>query len=101
MYALLGAARVLFCAWKCVQGSCPRLLCWVLLQARSMKRARDIREQLVGLMERVEIEMVSDYSNHDGEGCAALPLGGFVLRVLLLFWVRLSDAPAGRACGST
>lgn len=26
---------------------------------RSMKRARDVREQLVGLMERVEIEMLS------------------------------------------
>lgn len=31
-----------------------------------MKRARDIRDQLVGLMERVEIEMVGDSSNHDG-----------------------------------
>ena len=30
-----------------------------------MKRARDIRDQLVGLMERVEIEMVGDASNHD------------------------------------
>ncbi|XP_026469909.1 pre-mRNA-splicing factor ATP-dependent RNA helicase DHX16-like [Ctenocephalides felis] len=29
------------------------------LQYRSLKRARDVREQLVGLMERVEIEMVS------------------------------------------
>lgn len=29
------------------------------IQYRSMKRARDVREQLVGLMERVEIEMVS------------------------------------------
>lgn len=32
-----------------------------------MKRARDIRDQLVGLMERVEIEMVSDSSNLDGK----------------------------------
>eukprot|EP00951_Prasinocladus_malaysianus_P030832 scaffold292671_cov40-Prasinocladus_malaysianus.AAC.1 len=32
---------------------------------RSMKRARDIRDQLVGLMERVEIEMVSDPGNLD------------------------------------
>ncbi len=32
-----------------------------------MKRARDIRDQLVGLMERVEIEMTSDSQNHDGE----------------------------------
>jgi hypothetical protein len=31
-----------------------------------MKRARDIRDQLVALMERVEIEMMSDSSNHDG-----------------------------------
>jgi hypothetical protein len=30
-----------------------------------MKRARDIRDQLVGLMERVEIEMVSDIGNID------------------------------------
>lgn len=29
------------------------------VQYRSMKRSRDVREQLVGLMERVEIEMVS------------------------------------------
>lgn len=29
------------------------------IQYRSMKRARDVREQLVGLMERVEIDMVS------------------------------------------
>ncbi|KAH8400605.1 hypothetical protein KR222_008380 [Zaprionus bogoriensis] len=29
------------------------------IQYRSMKRARDVREQLVGLMQRVEIEMVS------------------------------------------
>eukprot|EP00983_Pelagomonas_calceolata_P129920 1161646-Pelagomonas_calceolata.AAC.3 len=37
------------------------------LQVRSLKRARDIRDQLVGLMERVEIDMVSDSSNLDGE----------------------------------
>nr|CAI5834056.1 unnamed protein product [Callosobruchus analis] len=30
------------------------------IQYRSMRRARDIREQLVGLMQRVEIEMVSN-----------------------------------------
>lgn len=29
------------------------------IQYRSLKRARDVREQLVGLMQRVEIEMVS------------------------------------------
>ncbi|XP_030765418.1 pre-mRNA-splicing factor ATP-dependent RNA helicase DHX16 [Sitophilus oryzae] len=32
------------------------------IQYRSMKRARDVREQLVGLMQRVEIEMVSNIS---------------------------------------
>lgn len=30
------------------------------IQYRSMKRARDVREQLVGLMQRVEIEMVTN-----------------------------------------
>jgi hypothetical protein len=34
------------------------------VQLRSMKRARDIREQLTNLMERVEIELVSDADNH-------------------------------------
>ncbi|KPI93736.1 PREDICTED: putative pre-mRNA-splicing factor ATP-dependent RNA helicase DHX16 [Papilio xuthus] len=33
------------------------------IQYRSMKRARDVREQLVGLMERVEIDMVSSISD--------------------------------------
>ena len=36
------------------------------VQHRSMKRARDIRDQLVGLMERVEVEMASDAANLDG-----------------------------------
>ncbi|GFH25342.1 uncharacterized protein HaLaN_23284 [Haematococcus lacustris] len=36
------------------------------VQVRSMKRARDIRDQLVGLMERVEIEMTSNAQDHDG-----------------------------------
>ncbi|GIL53495.1 hypothetical protein Vafri_9087, partial [Volvox africanus] len=35
------------------------------IQVRSMKRARDIRDQLVGLMERVEIEMVGDPTDID------------------------------------
>ncbi|KAG1680389.1 hypothetical protein FOA52_015480 [Chlamydomonas sp. UWO 241] len=35
------------------------------VQVRSMKRARDIRDQLVGLMERVEIEMLGDAGNHE------------------------------------
>lgn len=30
-----------------------------------MKRARDIREQLLGLMERVEIELASSVGDHD------------------------------------
>lgn len=33
------------------------------VQYRSMKRARDVREQLVSLMERVEIEMVTSLSD--------------------------------------
>lgn len=33
------------------------------IQYRSMKRARDVREQLAGLMERVEIDMVSSLSD--------------------------------------
>ena len=32
------------------------------MQLRSMKRAREVREQLIGLMERVEIELVSNPS---------------------------------------
>ena len=32
---------------------------------RSMKRARDVREQLLGLMERVELEAVSNPQDHD------------------------------------
>jgi len=32
------------------------------VQVRSMKRARDVREQLLGLLERVEMELVSDDS---------------------------------------
>ncbi|KAK9798519.1 hypothetical protein WJX73_006705 [Symbiochloris irregularis] len=35
------------------------------VQVRSMKRARDIREQLLGLMERTEVQLVSDAGNHD------------------------------------
>ena len=31
-----------------------------------MKRARDVRDQLVGLMERVELEMESHSEDHDG-----------------------------------
>eukprot|EP00210_Caulerpa_lentillifera_P006915 g6612.t1 len=35
------------------------------VQARSMRTARDVRDQLVGLMERVEVEMCSNISDHD------------------------------------
>eukprot|EP00884_Botryococcus_braunii_P008381 jgi/Botrbrau1/17544/Bobra.0864s0003.1 len=35
------------------------------VQVRSMKRARDIREQVIGLMERVEIELESNLGDHD------------------------------------
>lgn len=33
-----------------------------MICCRSMKRARDVREQLVGLMQRVEIDMLSNVS---------------------------------------
>ncbi|CAB4281095.1 unnamed protein product [Prunus armeniaca] len=36
-----------------------------LLKVRSMKRARDIRDQLEGLLERVEIELVSNLSDYE------------------------------------
>lgn len=36
-----------------------------MLQIRSMKRARDVRDQLEGLMERVEIEKSSSPQDHD------------------------------------
>lgn len=35
------------------------------VQARSMRTARDVRDQLVGLMERVEVDMCSNVSDHD------------------------------------
>eukprot|EP00959_Pyramimonas_sp_CCMP1952_P118074 2468556-Pyramimonas_sp.AAC.1 len=36
------------------------------LQNRSLKRARDIREQLVDMLEKVEVEQTSDPNNVDG-----------------------------------
>lgn len=36
-----------------------------LLQVKVMKRVRDIREQLLGLMDRTEIELVSNLGDHD------------------------------------
>ncbi|KAK9845793.1 hypothetical protein WJX81_002540 [Elliptochloris bilobata] len=35
------------------------------VQVRSMKRARDVREQLLGLMDRVEVQLVSNPGDHD------------------------------------
>jgi hypothetical protein len=45
------------------------------VQARSMKKARDIREQLVGLCERVEMELTT--STEVDEICKALTAGFF------------------------
>lgn len=36
-----------------------------IFQVRSMKRARDIRDQLEGLLERVEIEVTSNLNDLD------------------------------------
>lgn len=41
------------------------ILTWNYNQVRSMKRGRDIRDQLEGLLEKVEIELVSNPSNLD------------------------------------
>ena len=46
------------------------------IQIRSMRRARDIREQIEALMERVEIEVSSAPSNVDGM-CKAITAGFF------------------------
>ena len=46
------------------------------IQHRSMQRARDIRDQLVDLLERVEMEHVSNASNVDGI-CKAVTAGFF------------------------
>ena len=35
------------------------------MQVRSMKRARDVRDQLEGLMDRVEIEKTTSVQDHD------------------------------------
>lgn len=40
------------------------------IQARSMRRARDVRDQLEGLCERVELEIVSDATDPDAIGKA-------------------------------
>jgi hypothetical protein len=49
------------------------------VQLRSMKRARDIREQLTNLMERVEIELASDSENYGAPGLLLLLLLGLGL----------------------
>ncbi|KAF8820441.1 putative pre-mRna-splicing factor ATP-dependent Rna helicase [Cardiosporidium cionae] len=36
------------------------------IQFRSMKRARDVREQLIGLLDRVEVELTSNPTDNDG-----------------------------------
>jgi pre-mRNA-splicing factor ATP-dependent RNA helicase DHX16 len=46
------------------------------IQHRSMQRARDIRDQLVDLLERVEIELTSNVSNVDAI-CKAITAGFF------------------------
>ena len=46
------------------------------VQVRSMNKARDIREQIEGLMERVEVEMSSNPHDTDGV-CKALTAGYF------------------------
>ena len=38
---------------------------WVAAQQRSMKRADDIRDQIVGLMDRTEVPIVSNLGDHD------------------------------------
>jgi pre-mRNA-splicing factor ATP-dependent RNA helicase DHX16 len=46
------------------------------IQVRSMRRARDVREQLVKLMERVELELVSNPHDH-ANICKAITAGYF------------------------
>ena len=55
------------------------------VQLRSMKRARDIRDQLAAMMERVEIEMTSDPSNHGACCLFCLFVVVIVCCCLLLF----------------
>lgn len=46
--------------------SCMTLqLVFFFFKVRSMKRARDIRDQLEGLLERVEIELTSNLNDLD------------------------------------
>lgn len=41
------------------------IVCDFSFQVRSMKRARDVRDQLEGLLERVEIEIASNSNDLD------------------------------------
>jgi len=51
-------------SWK--ESNYSRQWCYEnYIQVRSMKRARDIRDQLVGLLERVEIELTSNSNDLD------------------------------------
>ncbi len=54
-----------------------------------MKRARDVRDQLVGLMERVELEMESSAEDHD-----AIKKVGSIMAVSLVIPVRTDAAIA-------
>lgn len=53
-----------YAAW--IESGCsPQWCSDSFVQLRSMRRARDVREQLVGLMERGEVEMVSNPNDLD------------------------------------
>ncbi len=49
---------------------------FLLWQVRSLRKARDIREQLAGLMERVELEVASNIADTDAI-CKAVTAGFF------------------------
>lgn len=56
------------------------------IQHRSMKRARDVREQLEGLMERVEIEISSN--PNDSVPIRKVVVVNHIDIPSLLFWVK-------------
>ena len=56
------------------------------IQYRSMKRARDIRDQLEGLLERVEIELVSNPGETEN------------IRKAITAGIRKADKEAGTRC---
>jgi hypothetical protein len=92
--------------WKETNYSAP----WCFenyVQVRSLKKARDIREQLEGLCERVEIELLSTSGDQDAIWWVPVAspwvLCGGLLRFLLLFWRSLWVWGWGRAayfCGT-